>query len=133
MVGLATTNTDTSIVRITASRTALAPGLLPYRLAVTNSLPLIMLSNATYPAWDAVHAAGWSPTIVRTLLRDPLGFRGATITDSLDGTARVLTTGSEASTRAVYTYLVAEATAGSIPTSLLRASYARVLALKAGL
>ena len=151
-IGLATTNTDTSVVRITASRTALAPGLLPYRLAVTNGLPLIMLSNATYPAWDAVHAAGWSPAIVRTLLRDQLGFRGATITDSLDGTASVrgisvrriaaaaaragtdliLTTGSEASTRAVYAYLVAEATAGSIPTALLQASYARILALKAG-
>jgi beta-N-acetylhexosaminidase len=151
-IGLATTNTDTSVVRITASRAALAPGLLPYRLAVSNGLPLIMLSNATYPAWDAVHAAGWSPTIVRTLLRDQLGFRGATITDSLDGTARVrgisvrriaaaaaragtdliLTTGSEASTRAVYAYLVAEATAGSIPSATLQASYARILALKAG-
>jgi beta-N-acetylhexosaminidase len=152
-IGLATTNTDTSVVRITASRAALAPGLLPYRLAVSNGLPLIMLSNATYPAWDAVHAAGWSPTIVRTLLRDQLGFRGATITDSLDGTASVrgisvrriaaaaaragtdliLTTGSEASTRAVYAYLVAEATAGSIPSAMLQASYARILALKAGL
>jgi beta-N-acetylhexosaminidase len=152
-IGLATTNTDTSVVRITASRAALAPGLLPYRLAVSNGLPLIMLSNATYHAWDAVHAAGWSPTIVRTFLRDQLGFRGATITDSLDGTARgrgisvrriaaaaaragtdlILTTGSEASTRAVYAYLVAEATAGSIPSATLQASYARILALKAGL
>ena len=129
------------------------PACSPTASPSTNGLPLIMLSNATYPAWDAVHAAGWSPAIVRTLLRDQLGFRGVTITDSLDGTASVrgisvrriaaaaaragtdliLTTGSEASTRAVYAYLVAEATAGSIPTSLLQASYARILALKAGL
>jgi hypothetical protein len=33
----------------------------------------------------------------------------------------------------VYAYLVAEATAGSIPSAMLQASYARILALKAGL
>ena len=68
-------------MKISASRTALAPGLVPYRMAITNGMPLIMLSNATYPAWDSVHAAGWSPAIVRTLLREQLGFTGATITD----------------------------------------------------
>ena len=32
---------------------ALAPGLLPYRTAIGHGLPLVMLSNATYTAWDA--------------------------------------------------------------------------------
>ena len=150
-IGYATTNTDTTVVKITASRTALAPGLLPYRRAIASHVPLIMLSNATYPAWDPVHAAGWSPAIVGTLLRRDLGFTGVTITDSLDGTASVrgisvrrlaaaaaragtdmiLTTGSEAGTAAVYAYLVEQATAGSIPLAALRASYARIVALKA--
>ncbi len=149
-IGFATTNTDTSVVKIGASRTALAPGLLPYRMAVKNGLPLIMLSNATYPAWDGVHAAGWSPAIVGTLLRTELGFSGVTITDSLDGTAHarsistrrlaaaaaragtdmILTTGSESATRAVFSYLVSEATAGTIPLAALRASYDRILTLK---
>lgn len=152
-IGYATRNTDTYVVKIAASKAQLSPGLAPYRLAVTNHLPLIMLSNATYAAWDPIHAAGWSPAIVGTLLRDTLGYTGATITDSLDGTAKargitvrriaaaaaragtdlILTTGSESSTRAVYSYLVQEATAGRIPLAALRASYTRILALKAGL
>jgi beta-N-acetylhexosaminidase len=152
-IGFATRNTDTYVVTITASRTALRTGLRPYTLAVTNGLPLIMLSNATYSAYDTKHAAGWSPAIVRTLLRGDLGYRGATITDSLDGTAHargiavwrlatasaiagtdmILTTGSELATRQVYAMLVQKATAGAIPLATLRASYARILALKAGL
>jgi beta-N-acetylhexosaminidase len=112
-----------------------------------------MLSNATYPAWDAVNAAGWSRAIGQTLLRQGLGFTGVTITDSLDGTAAarglttrllavraaragtdmILTTGSELQTRAVYATLLREAQLGWIPTATLRASYARIAALKAGL
>lgn len=150
-LGEATRNTDELVVRISASRTALAPGLRPYRMAVANGLPLVMLSNATYPAWDRINAAGWSPAVVTGLLRNQLGFRGVTMTDSLDGTARarstspnhlavlaalagtdlILTTGSEASTRSVFVSLVARAKAGSIPLAPLRASHARILSLKA--
>ena len=152
-IGFATRNTDSSVVTITASRSALAPGLLPYRKGISHHIPLIMLSNATYTAYDSHHAAGWTPAIVRTLLRTELGFSGVTITDSLDGTARargvatrtlalaacragtdmILTSGSETSTRTVYAALVQAATAGTIPLSLLRASYARILAMKAAL
>ena len=151
-IGYATKNTDVAVVKIWASRTQLSPGLAPYRLAITNHLPLIMLSNATYPAYDPVHAAGWSPAI-ETLLRQDLGFTGVTITDSLDGTAKargislgrlaaaastagtdmILTTGSEAATRDVFTYLVQQATAGAIPLATLQASYHRILVLKTGL
>ena len=151
-IGFATRNTDSSMVTIRASRAALAPGLLPYRAAIADHLPLIMLSNATYTAWDAVHAAGWSVPI-QTLLRRDLGFTGVTITDGLDGTAAVrgypvshlailaaragtdmiLTTGSEAATQAEYTALVAAAADGSLSLAALRASYDRILALKARL
>jgi beta-N-acetylhexosaminidase len=152
-IGYATRNTDTSVVRITASRSQLMPGLRPYTLGVTDHVPLVMLSNATYPAWDPVNAAGWSPAIVGGLLRGQLGFTGVTITDSLDGTAHargipvwrlaagacragtdlILTTGSEASTRAVDNALVSQASAGTISRAKLRAAYARILALKATL
>jgi beta-N-acetylhexosaminidase len=150
-LGLATLNTDRYMVAILATRTALAPGLLPYRAAIAAGIPLIMLSNATYAAWDPHAAAGWSPAINTTLLRTTLGFRGVTITDGLDGTAAsrglttahiawraakagtdmLLVTGSESTSRGVYTTLLADATAGTIPVALLRASYARILALKA--
>ncbi|MEA2520329.1 MAG: beta-N-acetylhexosaminidase [Chloroflexota bacterium] len=150
-LGLATLNTDLHMVSIRASRTALAPGLLPYRAAIAAGIPLIMLSNATYSAWDPYAAAGWSPAINTTLLRTTLGFRGVTITDGLDGTAAsrglttahvayraakagtdmLLVTGSESTSRAVYSSLLADATAGRISATLLRASYTRILALKA--
>jgi beta-N-acetylhexosaminidase len=152
-IGYATQNTDSFVVKIWATQTQLSPGLRPYRLAIADHIPLIMLSNATYAAYDSVHAAGWSPAIVGTLLRRQLGFTGATITDSLDGTAHargistrrlaaaaatagtdmILTTGSESATKAVYAYLVQQATAGAIPRATLLASYNRILALKAGL
>ena len=86
-IGFATRNTDASVVSIGASTAALAPGLLPYRTAIGHGIPLIMLSNATYPAYDPFNAAGWSRRIGYTLLRRDLGFTGVTITDSLDGTA----------------------------------------------
>jgi beta-N-acetylhexosaminidase len=152
-IGFATRNTDSSVVTIGASRAALAPGLIPYRHAIAQGIPMIMLSNATYSAYDRSHAAGWSPAIVGTLLRHDLGFTGVTITDGLDGTAKargvtpsrlaiaaalagtdmILTTGSESSTRLVYAALVREATAGSIPRATLRASYNRILLFKSRL
>ena len=152
-IGFATRNTDAYVVTIGATQAALAPGLLPYRTAIAHHIPLIMLSNATYSAYDTINAAGWSRAIQVNLLRQTLGFTGVTITDSLDGTAHarglptgllavraaragtdmILMTGSEASTRAVYATLLADAKSGYIQTDRLRASYTRILALKAGL
>ena len=149
-LGYATANTDTAIVTIRQSASALAPGLLTYRLAIANAIPIIMLSNATYPAWDRSRAAGWSTAINGTLLRATLGFRGVTMTDSLDGTAAargyttahlalraagagtdlILVTGSEAESAGVYSQLLAAASAGSIPLAGLRASWNRILTLK---
>jgi beta-N-acetylhexosaminidase len=149
-LGYATLNTDTHMVSIRVSKTALAPGLLPYRTAISHHVPLIMLSNATYSAYDPYAAAGWSPAINSTLLRVTLGFRGVTITDSLDGTAAargyttahiaeraakagtdlLLITGSETTSRSVFATLLTDAKAGRISMTGLQASYARILALK---
>jgi beta-N-acetylhexosaminidase len=152
-LGYATLNTDSNVVTINASKAALAPGLLPYRTSIGHGIPLIMLSNATYPAYDGANAAGWSNAIATTLLREDLGFTGVSITDSLDGTAQargtssdalalratkagtdiILVTGSEATTKSVYSTLLDDALKGAIPRATLRASYDRILALKAGL
>jgi beta-N-acetylhexosaminidase len=152
-IGLATQNTDSSIVTITALPAELAPGLQPYAAAVAKGVPMIMLSNATYTAYDPNSGAGWSRAIVKGLLRDQLGFRGVTITDSLSGAAKargipastlairaavtgtdmILVTGSERSTQATYEALLAAARAGSIPRHRLLVSYNRILALKASL
>ncbi len=152
-LGYAVRDTDGHVVTIRRSASTLDPGLRPYRAAIARDSPLIMLSNATYPAWDALNAAGWSRAISIRLLRHDLGFTGATITDSLSGIARargvpvaslatlaaaagtdlLLLTGDEASTAAVYRKLLRDAAAGRIPVARLRASYRRILALKASL
>ena len=152
-LGLATQNTDASMVTIGVSTSRLAPGLRPYRAAIARHIPMIMLSNATYTAYDAGHAAGWSRAIIETLLRRDLGFTGVTITDSLTGTAAargvtgrslavraaiagtdmLLLSGSEASTQAAYATLLADARIGIIARSRLLASYDRIVAMKAGL
>jgi beta-N-acetylhexosaminidase len=152
-LGFATRNTDSFVVRITATKAQLAPGLEPYRHAVEHDVPLVMLSNAVYNAYDRNHAAGWSRAIVQTLLRGELGFKGVTITDSLDGAAHargvatdqlalsasragtdlLLCTGSEGASRSVFRSLLNAASDGRIRRARLLASYQRILALKAGL
>ena len=148
-LGYATLNTDLHIEAITASRGRLAPGLEPYRAAISSHVPIIMLSNAVYTAYDGANAAGWSSTIATRLLRGSLGFTGVTITDSLDGAAHargirddplairaaragtdmILITGSEATSQGVYAALVRGARAGAIGRALLEASYRRIWAL----
>jgi beta-N-acetylhexosaminidase len=152
-LGYAVRNTDAFVVKLTQSRAQLDPGLDPYRGAIGQGIPVIMLSNAWYAAWDTANAAGWSRAIGTTLLRDQLGFRGVTITDSLSGIAAamgvsarslaikaaaagtdiILVTGSEASTKATFSALLASAQAGTIARSDLDAGYARILSLKAAL
>lgn len=152
-LGFATANTDDVAVTVTASSEQLEPELLPYQAAIANGIPMIMLSNATYTAYDSVHAAGWSHAIGMDLLRDTLGFDGVTITDSLSGTASardvsatslarkaakagtdmLMLTGSEAGSKGAYAKLLEAAHDGRIPLATLEASYARILTLKASI
>lgn len=152
-LGLAPSNTDGAVVRITASKAALGAGLAPFETSIAARVPMIMLANAVYAAYDSRNAAGWSPAIATTLLRVRLGFRGVTITDSLDGAAHarhvravdlalraaaagtdmLLLTGSEDGTRGAYHVLLAAAADGRLSEPRLLASYRRILALKATL
>ena len=152
-LGLARRNTDRALVRIAAPSGRLAPGLTPFRRAIRGGVPLVMLSNAVYGAYDPANAAGWSRAISTELLRRRLGFTGVSITDSLDGAAHVrgippnglaigaanagtdliLLTGSEAATRDVYTSLLRAAQHGRIARPTLESSYRRILRLKARL
>ncbi len=152
-LGLARRDTDRALVRIAARRSRLASGLVPFRRGIRQAVPVIMLSNAIYDAFDPDNAAGWSRAIASTLLRRELGFTGVTMTDSLDGAARVrgippnglaigaadagtdviLLTGSESASRRVYAALLRAARSGRIGRASLEASHARILRLKARL
>jgi len=149
-LGYADQNTDFHIEAIAASRAQLAPGLVPYRRAIARHIPMIMLSNAVYDAYDGANAAGWSAAVGTRLLRRELGFTGVTITDSLDGAAHarglsdvplavraaragtdmILVTGSEATSQGVYAALVGAARSGELGRGQLEASYRRIRALK---
>jgi beta-N-acetylhexosaminidase len=143
-------NTDRYVQTVTASKAALASDLAPFQAGIDQGVPLIMLSNATYTAYDSTNAAGWSSAIATGLLRDTMGFTGVSITDSLSGTASargvsaaglayraakagtdmVMITSSESYTAKAFTYLLGKATDGFLPRATLEASYARILALK---
>lgn len=150
-LGRVVRNTDLHPVTVVAPRPALDRGLVPFRRLIAADVPLVMLSNAGYAALDWEPAA-WSAA-VQTLLRDDLGFAGATITDALDLMARyrgetvgqvalrsaaagvdlLLLVGSEQSSAAVYDTLVAAARDGRLPRASLEASAARIHALHARL
>ena len=149
-LGYADLNTDSHVEAIAASRARLDPGLMPYRRAIAQHIPMVMLSNAVYDAYDGANAAGWSGAIATRLLRRDLGFTGVTVTDSLDGAAHargiddvplalraaragtdmILVTGSEATSQGVYRSLVAAARDGELSRARLEASARRILALK---
>ena len=152
-IGRATRNTDAYKVVIGASKTTLNEDLYPFRHAMSaGGAPMLMLSNATYTAWDSANGAGWSKAI-GSFLRHDLGYTGVTITDSLSGqpatyglsltviaaracragTDMVMLTGSEGSTAKTYNSLLALAGSGSIARATLQTSYDRIVALKSTL
>jgi beta-N-acetylhexosaminidase len=150
-LGHATVSTDVAPVTIADSQASIQRGLLPYKVALSRKLdPIVMLSNATYRNLGGQPAV-WSPSIIRGLLRNRLGFTGVTITDSLDSAAitrglpittaalrsakagadMLLITGSQKESQAVFKALVKAAKSGTLPTSQLHASYSRISAFKA--
>jgi beta-N-acetylhexosaminidase len=82
-LGLATEDTDAGPSTVDASRADLAPGLKPFRAAIDASIPLIMVANATYSAYDPDRPATLSPRVIGGLLRDRLGYEGVVVTDDL--------------------------------------------------
>lgn len=59
----------------------------PFGAAVKAGTPFVMVSLATYTKIDPNHLAVFSPTIIKGILRDDLGFRGVVISDSLGAAA----------------------------------------------
>lgn len=82
-LGLATVNTDLSPSVVSAARAELSEGLEPFQSAVSARFRLVMVSNATYPAYDAARPASQSPRLIRGVLRRELGFARVVITDDL--------------------------------------------------
>lgn len=60
-----------------------ANDFVPFRAAIEAGVDLVMTAHVLYPALDPDHPATLSRKILRDLLRQEMGFRGAVITDSL--------------------------------------------------
>ncbi len=81
-------NTDNGPVTLTVSLARLrATDEVPYPAAVSAGVKLVMVSWAVYPALDARHPAGLSPTVIGQELRGRNAFGGVTITDALEAGA----------------------------------------------
>jgi beta-N-acetylhexosaminidase len=148
-LGRATVNTDDGPATVDAP---VDRDLVPFRAAVSESVPLVMLSHATYPRLDPNRIASQSKPIVTGLLRRRLGYEGVIVTDSLEAAAVLaesgIATAAERSIRAgadlilmtgsaswndVYPHLLKVARRDPAFRARIRESAARVLALKSAL
>jgi beta-N-acetylhexosaminidase len=148
-LGRAQVNTDDASALVTGG---VEKDLIPFRAAIRERVPLVMLSHALYPELDANRIASQSRPVVTGLLRERLGYEGVIVTDSIEaqavldrggvaaaaerslraGADLILTTGS-ASWNLIHPWLLREARADPRFRERVRASAARVLALKEGL
>ncbi len=148
-LGGATVNTDDGPATV---NTPTRRDLVPFRAAVAEGAPLVMLSHASYPALDSRRIASQSRAVVTGLLRERLGFEGVIVTDSMEaqavlarsgvadaaerslraGADLILMTGS-ASWNDVFPRLLREARGDPAFRARVRESAARVLALKRAL
>lgn len=86
-LGLAGGNTDDGKIVIDAPAWKLREDLLPFQAAVKAGVKLVMVGTGIYPRLDpSGKPAAFSPTIIG-ILRNELGFKGVTVTDSLTAPA----------------------------------------------
>lgn len=85
-LGGATGNTDVTPASTLAWSALKGAGFVPFEDAVNAQAPAVMIANAIVPGLSNLPAS-ISPTVITTLLRGQLGYRGLVITDSLSATA----------------------------------------------
>ncbi|WP_082593031.1 glycoside hydrolase family 3 N-terminal domain-containing protein [Phycicoccus sp. Soil803] len=82
-LGYVTANTDTTAgVKDTVTTTS-SGSIAPFRSAVSNGVPIVMMSSAVYTKIDGSRPAVFSPTVITGLLRHGLGFSGVVMSDDL--------------------------------------------------
>ena len=81
-------NTDVTSGVVDDVTTPDDPYLAPFRRAIRDGVPFVMVALATYTKIDPDHLAAFSPTVIG-LLRDQLGFRGVVLSDDLGETKAV--------------------------------------------
>jgi beta-N-acetylhexosaminidase len=149
-LGLAGGNTDNGTITINASKAKIESGLLPFQTAIKAGVKLVMVNTAIYPHLDAArNPAAFSSAIINGILRQQLGFKGVTVTDSLTAPAPaaiphaatnamlagsdLLIWGAERATAQGYATLVADAPGSTALRARLAEAAGRIRSLKAWL
>jgi beta-N-acetylhexosaminidase len=86
-LGRVTANTDLAAGVTDTVTTIDDPYLASFSAGIKAGVRFVMVSLATYERIDPDHLAAFSPTVMRTLLRDRSGFTGVIVSDSLTVTA----------------------------------------------
>jgi len=148
-LGLASGNTDHGRIVIRAAAWKLRQGLLPFASAIKAGVKLVMVSTAIYPSLDpSGKPAAFSSKIIG-ILRQTLGFKGVTVTDSLTAPAAdriphtatramlagsdLLIFGAESASERGYATLLADAPGMPRLQARITQAAARIRALKAWL
>jgi beta-N-acetylhexosaminidase len=124
--------------------------LLPFRAAIEDGAPAVILSHALYPMNDFTAPASLSKEVVTDLLRGELGYEGVAITDDLAEPAVVIAapvpdaaveavragadmvwiSGPLEDEQAAYDAVLAAVKSGRIPRARLDEAVSRILAAK---
>ena len=80
--GRAGADSHLALPEVTASTEELAIDLAPFQALAY--APMAMTAHIRYPAWDNIHCATLSPTIIRSVIREQTGFDGLLMSDDLD-------------------------------------------------
>ncbi|MFI0721008.1 glycoside hydrolase family 3 N-terminal domain-containing protein [Streptomyces sp. NPDC021224] len=82
-LGRVTGNTDFTLGVTDDVTTRNDAYLQPFRSAIAAGAPFVMVSSAIYSKIDPNNQAAFSSAVIRGILRDSLGFKGAVISDDL--------------------------------------------------
>jgi beta-N-acetylhexosaminidase len=88
-LGRVTGNTDFTAQVLDTTTTRDDPYLRSFRSAIRAGVPFVMVALATYTRIDPDHLAVFSPTVIRSMLRGDLGFRGVVVSDDLGAAVAV--------------------------------------------
>ena len=88
-LGRVTANTDTTAGVTDNVTTSTDAYLAPFKAGIQAGAPFVMMSSAYYHLIDPGRPAVFSPTIIGSILRSQLGFRGVVISDDLGSAKQV--------------------------------------------
>lgn len=80
--GRALVDSHHELPRVEANEAALETDIAPFRTLC--DAPIGMTAHIVYTAWDAGRPASLSPTIIRSIIRERIGFDGLLMSDDLD-------------------------------------------------